>query len=358
MMAIHVIAFNCLLHNPDALADQSVRNNATDVLRANPTKQNVNQYFIDAILRKRRSVKRSSEDVWNRSLYNATTDTPRSDTQQPRCRRLDTADDNPTPGTSGTSTPRRRLTNVPRFAKPTSPPKNTPRGRAATQHGRRQPALTTDMEGNDDLPTQLYVPPPTNRQSRKDRKRTAACNLPTSFDEDDQAHDSATKKNKRPLVGPPTAKNRRTTPDSDRTSSETEDEQEQPLAKTKSHTKRPTRTVTKKAATVLSSESDVDDDELGITPRTPPQSPFYRGHREPTGERRKTSPPVATTSKGQSPHAKKKTKQRAEKTPAIDSAKEQQNKPKKKKHTTPLEHLVNEQDKLYKDLEKIAKKGK
>ena len=51
MMAIHVIAFNCLLHNPDALADQSVRNNATDVLRANPTKQNVNQYFIDAILR-------------------------------------------------------------------------------------------------------------------------------------------------------------------------------------------------------------------------------------------------------------------------------------------------------------------
>ena len=112
---------------------------------------------------------------------------------------------------------------------------------------------------------------------------------------------------------------------------ETEDEQEQPLAKTKSHTKRPTRTVTKKAATVLSSESDVDDDELGITPRTPPQSPFYRGHREPTGERRKTSPPVATTSKGQTPHAKK-TKQRAEKTPAIDSAKEQQNKAKKKKH--------------------------
>ena len=32
MMAIHVIAFNCLLHNPDALAEQSVKNAATDAL--------------------------------------------------------------------------------------------------------------------------------------------------------------------------------------------------------------------------------------------------------------------------------------------------------------------------------------
>lgn len=32
-----------------------------------------------------------------------------------------------------------------------------------------------------------------------------------------------------------------------------------------------------KAPTVVSSESDLDDDELGITPSTPPESPFYRG---------------------------------------------------------------------------------
>ena len=205
--------------------------------------------------------------------------------------------------------------------------------------------------------TQLYVGPPTSRESRKDRKRTAACNLPTSFDDDDQAQHSRTKKNKRPVVGPPTAKNRRTT-ESDSTSSDTADEEQQASARTKSDKKRPTSTVAKKAATVVSSESDLDDDELGITPRTPPKSPFYRGHRDPSGEPRKTSPAVPTTSKGQTAHGKKKTKERADKAVAIGSAKEQQTKPKKKKHTMPLQDLVNEEDKLYKDLAKIAKKGK
>lgn len=56
MMTIHILAFNCLLHNPEALAEQSVENNSTDALRANPRKQAVNQYLIDSILQKRRSV--------------------------------------------------------------------------------------------------------------------------------------------------------------------------------------------------------------------------------------------------------------------------------------------------------------
>ena len=356
MMAIHIIAFNCLLHNPDALADQSVRNTATDSLRANPTKQNVNQYLIDAILQKRRSVQRTSEDVWDRSLYNAGTDTPRSDTQAVRRRRLDTADDGATPGTSGTSAPRRRLTNVPRSANSTSPIKRMARGRAATQKGRREPAVTTDVEDNDEQ-TQLYVAGPTSRQGRKDRKRTAASNLPTSFDDDDQAEHLRTKKNKRPVVGPPTAKNRRTA-DSDSTSSDTADEEQQALPKATSDKKRPTSAVAKKVAAVESSQSDLDDDELGITPRTPPKSPFYRGHRDPSGESRKGTTAVPTTSKGETAHGKKKTKERVHKTAATGSANEQERKPKKKKHTTPLEELVNEEDKLYKDLAKIAKKGK
>lgn len=116
MMAIHVIAFNCLLHNPEALAEQSVKNAATDALRTNPSKQNVNQYLIDSILQKRRTVQRSTDNLWDRSLYGAGTDSPAKQNQQARRRRLDTQeDDDATAGTSGASTtPRRRLSSLPR----------------------------------------------------------------------------------------------------------------------------------------------------------------------------------------------------------------------------------------------------
>ena len=50
MIAIHVLAFNSLLHNPKAFAEHSVKNASTETLRTNPTKQAVNQYLIDAIL--------------------------------------------------------------------------------------------------------------------------------------------------------------------------------------------------------------------------------------------------------------------------------------------------------------------
>ena len=88
MMAIHVIAFNCLLHNPEAFTEQSVKNNSTDALRTHPTKQAVNQYLIDSILQKRRTVQRT-ENLWDRSLYNAATDTPPKQRETTRHHRLD-----------------------------------------------------------------------------------------------------------------------------------------------------------------------------------------------------------------------------------------------------------------------------
>lgn len=111
MMAIHMLAFNCLLHNPEAFAEQFVKNASTDALRSNPTKPAVNQYLVDSILQKRRSTQRS-ENLWDQSQYNCVTDTPPRQTENNRRRRLDTQeDDDCTPGTSGSSTtPRRRLT--------------------------------------------------------------------------------------------------------------------------------------------------------------------------------------------------------------------------------------------------------
>lgn len=127
MMAIHILAFNCLLHNPEALAEQSVKDNSTDALRTNPSNQAVNQNLIDSILQKRRTVQRS-DNLWDRSLYNSATDTPPKQTEQNRRRRLDTQDDDDcTPGTSGSSTtPRRRLTSLPDLDKLPAPSGKSP----------------------------------------------------------------------------------------------------------------------------------------------------------------------------------------------------------------------------------------
>ena len=111
MIAIHVLASNCLLHNPEAFTDQSVKNVATDSLRTNPTKQAVNQYLIDAILQKQGNVQRS-DNLWERSLYNTTSDTPPRQWDLTRRHRLD-EDDESTPGTSASSnTSRRRISSL------------------------------------------------------------------------------------------------------------------------------------------------------------------------------------------------------------------------------------------------------
>ena len=55
-----------------------------------------------------------------------------------------------------------------------------------------------------------------------------------------------------------------------------------PTRKSNSDAKSAGRKHRKRPPTVVSSDSDLDDDQLGITPRTPPESPFYRGHRNTT----------------------------------------------------------------------------
>lgn len=163
MMAIHILAFNCLLHNPDAMAEQSVKNAATDALRTNPTKQAVNQYLIDCILQKRRTVQRGADNLWDRSLY-STTDSPANHDQQKRRRRLDTNedDDDPTQGTLGSSsTPRRRLCNVPEFAK-RPPSTDSPRDKRLSRQGRKRPSSTTRPQYEDEdehQETQMYASP-------------------------------------------------------------------------------------------------------------------------------------------------------------------------------------------------------
>lgn len=103
MMAIHMLVFNCLLHDPEVFVDQSVKNATLDSLYTNPTKQAVNQYLIDAILQKRRTIQRS-DNLWDRSLYNAASDTPPKQCNSMRGHHLDQEEDDIcTPGTSGSS---------------------------------------------------------------------------------------------------------------------------------------------------------------------------------------------------------------------------------------------------------------
>ena len=68
MMSIHVLAMNCLLHNPDAFAQQAVRTAETENFKAEPSSQNMMQYLMDGILICRRTIQRSN-NIWDSSLY-------------------------------------------------------------------------------------------------------------------------------------------------------------------------------------------------------------------------------------------------------------------------------------------------
>lgn len=361
MMAIHIIAFNCLLHNPDALAEQSVKNAATDALRTNPTKQNVNQYLIDSILQKRRTVQRSTDNLWDRSLYSAGRDSPAKQKEQPRGRRLDTyEEDDATPGTSGSSgTPRKRLCSLPEFAKPPTSPE-TARGKSVPQQTRKRPSLSPVREHDDHEATQLYARALPERRGRTADRRRAAAKLPTTFDDEEQeVQERPPQKNKRPLQGPPTAKNRRTRDIQETTSSDSDDQNQQPTRKTTAQTKSAHPKQRNRPPTVVSTDSDLDDDQLGITPRTPPESPFYRANRnkgtaaktskttEPSTIKRST-PDGTTTSKEQPRNPK----------PAETMVQPPTKKKKTKKRRAGLEDLIQDQDKLYADLNKIARKSK
>lgn len=329
MMAIHVLAFNCLLHNPEAFADQSVKNASTEALRTNPTKTAVNQYVIDTILQKRKTVQRT-DDLWDRSQYSAS-DTPQRQSVN-RGRRLDRDDDHDsTPGTSGTcnTTSRRRLTNLPGFAKPTTPREDSHGRKRAGDQPRQRLAVTphTD-EAEDEEATQLYARGSAHRRSRSMQRRTAARDLPTSFDDE-----SPCQKNKAPLVGPPTAKNKRNRRPQADIDSDSEEEQ-------------PPKKAPKTPQPVLSSDSDVDDDVLGITQRTPPQSPFYRG------------PQTNTTTAATTSSKKKDRKDKPKKVSTDAETPKQKDKANKKKRLTPLDQLAEEQDKMYAHLNKTTRKSK
>ena len=116
----------------------------------------------------------------------------------------------------------------------------------------------------------------------------------------------------------------------------------------------------KKPPTVVSSDSDLDDDQLGITPRTPPQSPFYRG-------RATTSTVPATTKKNKPPSTStSKPTDRKDKTKHVSSNAKNAEQPqtsdrtkkKNKKARTALADLADEQDKLYAELNKTARNSK
>ena len=68
MMSIHILVINCLMHNPDVFAEQSVRAPSTEKFKADPTFKNMMRYLIDQILMRRRTVKRSTND-WDCAAY-------------------------------------------------------------------------------------------------------------------------------------------------------------------------------------------------------------------------------------------------------------------------------------------------
>lgn len=360
MMAIHILAFNCLLHNPDAMAEQSVKNAATDALRTNPTKQAVNQYLLDCILQKRRTVERGGDNLWDRSLY-STGDTKGNNQQPKRRLRLNTNEDDEdqTPSTSGSSrTPTRRLCTVPEFAK-TPRSSSTPRDRRLLTEGRKRASSMhpEEDEDADDDETQLYAKPLPPKRVRTNHTRTRAGELPTTFEDDEDKQPQVPAKNKRPLRGPPTAKNRPITSSSESTSEDSEDGYQKPKAK---QTKK-AKTGPKAAKTLVispSTDSDVGDDVLGITPRTPPESPFYRGHREKSAQKKsnKTAKKQTTKKNADSPTTSKE--QPAEKGNDDNTVHRHNKKKKKNKHQTGLEELAAEEDKLYDDLTNTAKKAK
>ena len=164
-------------------------------------------------------------------------------------------------------------------------------------------------------------------------------------------HPRQREKGKAPLVGPRTAKNQSTRDANSSTDSESDKQQPSPKP-----AKRPTKKDRKKPPTVVSSESELDDDQLGITPRTPPQSPFYRGPACTTSATvtTKTKQPSATTSK-QPDSKRNKKEQSTNSTDPQQAQASDKTKTKKKKGRTGLTDLAEEQDKLYDKLNKTVR---
>ena len=193
-------------------------------------------------------------------------------------------------------------------------------------------------------------------------KITSMClwgNLPTTFDDEEEEEDDAPPaKSKRPLKGPRTAKNRQPTHLTDSTSEHSDVEHQEPKRpKTPQPKDKPKHQ--KKPVAVVSDDSDMDDDELGITPRTPPESPFYRGHRSKVSAAQVTKPAQPSSSKKTGTAQTRKTKEQPPNPkPAETNVEKQKKKKTNKKQRTALQDLAEEQDKLYAELHKVARKSK
>lgn len=112
-----------------------------------------------------------------------------------------------------------------------------------------------------------------------------------------------------------------------------------------------------KGATLVSSDLDLGDDELGITPRTQPQSPFYRGPPTPVPTAAKTTskPGPSATTTGDKKQCNKPQKE-VFATPAPPQQSQETSKKKKKKLTTgpSLQDMAEDQAKLYQYLNKTV----
>ena len=200
MMSIHILVINCLMHNPDIFAERSVRAPTTEKFKSDPTFKYMMRYLIDQILMRRRSVKRSTND-WDTAAY--LEEDEDEDTQQrpSRSKRsLGHAQNKTAPSrNAGASTSRRRV-----------PQASTSTDRAQRGgNSRRRTTTSFDVSGIATLPSsedEEQEPPARERKKRRF--------VPSPVEQEDSSQDNEPckkneKKNKRPLNGPSTAKNRR-----------------------------------------------------------------------------------------------------------------------------------------------------
>ena len=200
MMSIHILVINCLMHNPDVFVERSVRAPTTEKFKSDPTFKNMMRYLIDQILMRRRSVKRSTND-WDTAAY--LEEDEDEDTQQrpSRSKRsLGHAQNKTAPSrNAGASTSRRRV-----------PQASTSTDRAQRGgNSRRRTTTSFDVSGIATLPSsedEEQEPPARERKKRRF--------VPSPVEQEDSSQDNEPckkneKKNKRPLNGPSTAKNRR-----------------------------------------------------------------------------------------------------------------------------------------------------
>ena len=196
MMSIHVLVINCLMHNPDAFAERTVRAPTAEKFKVDPTFKNMMKYLIDQILMRRRTVKRTTNN-WDSAAYLQEEEEDTQQQQPSRSRRTLTHP-NPTSreSSAGPSTPRRRV-----------PVPSTSTERGTTSRRRR---MSLEVSGITALPqTDDEDDQPLARPRQKTRSLPSPVEEEDEWSQDNQMSNRTAKKNKRPLNGRSLAKNRR-----------------------------------------------------------------------------------------------------------------------------------------------------